>query len=100
VVRARLEDAIAGYDFLLTPSVAIQPLHFDETARVEGDPPGSALYPIMRFTVPFNVVSYPGISVHSGLDSDGFPVGLQVIARPCQDDALLALAGEIEARLA
>jgi aspartyl-tRNA(Asn)/glutamyl-tRNA(Gln) amidotransferase subunit A len=100
VVRARLEDAIAGHDFLLTPSVAIQPLHFDETARVEGDPPGSALYPIMRFTVPFNVVSYPGISVHSGLDGDGLPVGLQVVARPRQDDALLALAAEIEARLA
>jgi aspartyl-tRNA(Asn)/glutamyl-tRNA(Gln) amidotransferase subunit A len=100
VVRARLEDAISEYDFLLTPTIAIQPLHFGETARVEGDPPGSALYPIMRFTVPFNVVSYPAISVRSGLDRDGLPVGLQVIARPRNDAALLATAEKLEQTLA
>jgi aspartyl-tRNA(Asn)/glutamyl-tRNA(Gln) amidotransferase subunit A len=100
VVRARLEDAISEYDFLLTPTIAIQPLHFGETARVEGDPPGSALYPIMRFTVPFNVVSYPAISVRSGLDRDALPVGLQVIARPRNDAALLATAEKLEQTLA
>lgn len=96
VVRARLEDAIGPYDLLLTPSVAIQPPRFGEVPRVEGDPPGSALYPLMRFTVPFNVVSYPAISVPSGLDGDGLPVGLQVIGRPHNDHALLHAAQHIE----
>lgn len=96
VIRARLEDAIGPYDLLLTPSVAIQPPRFDEVPRVEGDPPGSALYPLMRFTVPFNVVSYPAVSVPSGLDGDGLPVGLQVIGRPRNDHALLAAARQVE----
>ncbi len=99
LVRMRLEDAIRGYDFLLTPTVAIQPLHFEETARVAGDPPGSALYPIMRFTVPFNVVSYPAISVPSGLDGDGLPVGVQLVGRPRADASLLAAAEAVEQAL-
>jgi len=96
VMRDRVEEVIAPFDLLLTPTVALQAPHFGETPRIEGDPPGSALFPIMRFTVPFNVISYPGLSVPAGLDSDGLPVGLQVVGRPNDDAAVVQTAVAIE----
>ena len=99
VLRARLENIIAPYDGLLTPTVAMPPPKFCEIPRVEGDPPGSPLYPVIRFTVLFNVISYPAISLPAGLDENGLPVGLQVIGRPRRDRALLGMALEIERSL-
>jgi aspartyl-tRNA(Asn)/glutamyl-tRNA(Gln) amidotransferase subunit A len=99
VLRARLERIIGPYDALLTPTVALPPPRFGETPRVEGDPPGSPLYTMIRFTVLFNVVSYPAISVPAGRDSDDLPVGLQVVGRPGQDGALLGIAVAIERAL-
>jgi aspartyl-tRNA(Asn)/glutamyl-tRNA(Gln) amidotransferase subunit A len=96
VLRARFERLIESYDALLTPTVPVQPPKFGEKSRVEGDPPGSPLYTMIRFTVPFNVMSYPAISLPAGLDRDNLPVGLQVVGKPGRDHSLLGIAEEIE----
>lgn len=99
VIRERIEAAISSFDLLITPSVALQAPRFGEIPAVAGDPPGSALFPMMRFTVAFNVTSYPGMSVPSGLDADGLPTGLQVVGRPGADSDVVALAQRIEEAL-
>lgn len=99
LLRRRLAAMLAGFDAILTPTVAIQPPRLGEPACVPGDPPGSQLYTFMRFTVALNATGYPGISVPAGLDRDGLPVGLQAIGRPHADRALLATARRIEAAL-
>jgi aspartyl-tRNA(Asn)/glutamyl-tRNA(Gln) amidotransferase subunit A len=38
----------------------------------------------------------PGISVPSGLDARGLPLGLQLIGRPFQEETLFALGAVIE----
>jgi aspartyl-tRNA(Asn)/glutamyl-tRNA(Gln) amidotransferase subunit A len=96
VLRARLRVITDPYDAVLTPTAAVQPPRIGEKAQVEGDPPGSELYTFMRFTVALNATGYPAISVPAGLDRDGLPVGLQIIAKPHGDAALLDVAQRIE----
>src|ERR1700689_309080 len=48
------------------------------------------------FTVTVNMAGLPGISVPSGLDAHGLPLGLQVIGRPFAEETLFALGAVIE----
>lgn len=96
VLRRRFADILAPYDAVVMPAVAIQPPRNGEPAHVEGDPPAQGLYTVMRFTVAFNVIGYPGVTVPSGLDVDGLPTGIQFIGRPGRDAGLLAIAQRAE----
>ena len=96
VFRQRFAELLAPFDAIVTPSVAIQAPRIGEPAHVDGDPPAQALYTVMRFTVLFNCIGYPAISVPSGLDQDGLPTGVQLIGRPHRDAVLLDLAQRVE----
>ena len=48
------------------------------------------------FTVTVNMAGLPGISVPAGLDSQGLPLGLQLIGRPFAEETLFALGAIIE----
>jgi len=48
------------------------------------------------FTVTVNMAGLPGISVPSGLDVQGLPLGLQLIGRPFEEETLFALGAVIE----
>ena len=48
------------------------------------------------FTVTVNMAGLPGISVPSGLDAHGLPLGLQLIGRPFEEETLFALGEVIE----
>jgi amidase len=53
------------------------------------DGPGDHLS--VALTWSFNLSGHPAVSVPAGRTRDGAPVGLQLVARPGHDDALLAL---------
>ena len=96
LLRYRFSNIIAPFDGVITPTVAAQPPLIGEPAKVEGDLTGTELSTLMRFTVPFNVIGYPAISIPAGLDRDGLPVGLQLIGKPNSDSSLLDTALQIE----
>jgi aspartyl-tRNA(Asn)/glutamyl-tRNA(Gln) amidotransferase subunit A len=49
------------------------------------------------FTVTVNMAGLPGISVPAGLDSQGLPLGLQLIGRPFDEETLFSLGAVMEA---
>jgi aspartyl-tRNA(Asn)/glutamyl-tRNA(Gln) amidotransferase subunit A len=55
-----------------------------------------AMYLNDVFTVPANMAGVPGMSVAAGLDSQGLPLGLQVIGRPFDEETVFAVARAIE----
>jgi aspartyl-tRNA(Asn)/glutamyl-tRNA(Gln) amidotransferase subunit A len=59
-------------------------------SRSEDDP--LQMYLADIFTVQANVVGYPAISIPNGTDSEGLPIGLQLMAPPFKEGALVALA--------
>jgi aspartyl-tRNA(Asn)/glutamyl-tRNA(Gln) amidotransferase subunit A len=48
------------------------------------------------FTVPASLAGLPGISVPAGLDSDGLPLGLQLIGRAFDEETVLAGGAALE----
>ena len=48
------------------------------------------------FTVPANLAGVPAISVPAGLDANGLPLGLQVIARSFDEETMFAAAATLE----
>jgi aspartyl-tRNA(Asn)/glutamyl-tRNA(Gln) amidotransferase subunit A len=81
-----------GIDAILTPTTPSAAFGIGEKGRA--DPVEMYLNDV--FTVTVNLAGLPGISVPSGLDAQGLPLGLQLIGRPFQEETLFALGAVIE----
>ena len=81
-----------GIDAMLTP--ATPSAAFGVGEKSSGDPVEMYLNDI--FTVTVNMAGLPGISIPAGLDAQGLPLGLQLIGRPFDEEALFALGQVVE----
>jgi aspartyl-tRNA(Asn)/glutamyl-tRNA(Gln) amidotransferase subunit A len=94
-VRRRIADdfdqAFGKVDALLTPTAPSAAFALGENA---GDP--VAMYLNDIFTVTVNLAGLPGMSVPAGLDSQGLPLGLQLIGRALDEGTLFSLGGALE----
>ena len=81
-----------GIDAILTPTTPSAAFGVGEKGRA--DPIEMYLNDV--FTVTVNMAGLPGISVPSGLDAQGLPLGLQLIGRPFGEETLFALGSVIE----
>jgi len=94
-VRTRIAEdfrkAFESVDVLLTP-----------TAPSEAFVPGSksndpiAMYLNDVFTVPASLAGLPAISVPAGLAANGLPLGLQIVAKPFDEQTLFRTAQVLE----
>ncbi|MGB7097834.1 MAG: Asp-tRNA(Asn)/Glu-tRNA(Gln) amidotransferase subunit GatA [Xanthobacteraceae bacterium] len=82
----------ADVDAILTPTTPSAAFAVGE--KGSADPVEMYLNDI--FTVTVNMAGLPGISVPSGLDAQGLPLGLQVIGRPFEEETLFAVGAVIE----
>jgi aspartyl-tRNA(Asn)/glutamyl-tRNA(Gln) amidotransferase subunit A len=82
----------AGVDAILTPTTPSAAFAIGEKGRA--DPVEMYLNDI--FTVTVNMAGLPGISVPSGLDAQGLPLGLQLVGQPFAEEILFALGAVIE----
>ena len=80
-----------GVDAILTPATpsAAFPLGMEQTDPVQ-------MYLNDVFTVTVNLAGLPGLSVPTGLDAQGLPLGLQLIGRPWEEGALLNVGQALE----
>ncbi len=81
-----------GIDAILTPATPSAAFAIGEKGRA--DPIEMYLNDV--FTVTVNMAGLPGISVPSGLDGQGLPLGLQLIGRPFEEETLFKLGAVIE----
>jgi len=93
LIKRDFETCFAGgIDAILTPTTPSAAFAVGEKGRV--DPVEMYLNDI--FTVTVNMAGLPGISVPAGLDDQGLPLGLQLIGRPFDEEALFALGAVVE----
>ncbi|MGQ4390440.1 amidase [Streptomyces sp. SAS_270] len=98
--RRIVEGFVAGFDLLVTPTMACLPPLVGAWRAGTDDNPLMALlnsYPMGVFTSVFNVTGQPAISVplHHD-DATGLPVGVQIVAAPWREDLLLQVARTLE----
>ncbi len=93
LIKKDFEDVFAqGVDAILTPATPSAAFGLGEMQNA--DPVQMYLNDV--FTVTVNLAGLPGISVPTGLDSTGLPLGLQLIGRPWEEGDLLNTAYALE----
>jgi aspartyl-tRNA(Asn)/glutamyl-tRNA(Gln) amidotransferase subunit A len=94
-VRRRIADdfdrAFERVDALLTPTAPSAAFGLGEP---QADP--VAMYLNDVFTVTVNLAGLPALSVPGGLNSQGLPLGLQLIGRALDEPTLFSLGGALE----
>ena len=78
-------------DVLLTPTAPNTAFPIDKEIT---DPVKMYLNDI--FTVPANMAGLPAISIPAGLDDNALPLGLQIIAKPFDENTMFQAAAAIE----
>jgi aspartyl-tRNA(Asn)/glutamyl-tRNA(Gln) amidotransferase subunit A len=93
LIKKDFEDCFAkGVHAMLTPATPSAAFGLGEKGQT--DPVEMYLNDV--FTVTVNMAGLPGIAVPAGLDSQGLPLGLQLIGRPFDEETLFSLAQVIE----
>ena len=87
LVRKEFDKAFEKYDVLLTPT---SPTVAFEIGTRSSNPLEMYLADIC--TVSINIAGLPGISVPCGVDSDGMPVGMQLIGNRFDEEKILNAA--------
>jgi len=93
LIAQDFEKAWTQCDLLLTPTAPSAAFALGEK---QADP--LAMYLNDVFTVPASLAGIPAMSVPGGLDKDGLPLGLQIIGKPLDEQAVLNASLAIEQR--
>jgi amidase len=100
-LHAELGDRVAAfferYDYLACPVTQVEPfpVETEYPAEVDGVTMGSYLE-WMRSCSRITVMCCPAVSIPAGLSPRGLPVGLQLVARPFAERALLEVAHAVD----
>ncbi|HEX2999769.1 MAG TPA: Asp-tRNA(Asn)/Glu-tRNA(Gln) amidotransferase subunit GatA, partial [Armatimonadota bacterium] len=86
-IRAEYEQAFESCDVILTPTSPTTAFRLGE--RID-DP--VKMYAADICTVPVNIAGLPAVSLPCGEDSDGLPIGLQLIGRKFGEQTILNAA--------
>ena len=93
LIKKDFEDCFAqGVQAILTPATPSAAFGIGEKGKA--DPVEMYLNDI--FTVTVNMAGLPGIAVPAGSDTQGLPLGLQLIGRPFEEETLFSLGEVIE----
>ena len=103
--RTELFRMVQGWfetaDYLVTPTLSRTALPIDqdlfEPIRIDGIEAGELRRNWFPYTMPFNITGHPALTVCSGYDSAGLPIGLQIVGRFRDDASVLRAAALYEA---
>jgi len=94
LIKKDFDEAYRKVDAILTPSTPSSAFKIGEKTN---DPLSMYLNDI--FTVPVNLAGLPGISIPAGADKNGYPLGLQIIGKPFDEQTILNIAYSMEEKI-
>ncbi len=87
LIKKDFDEALSKCDALICPTA---PTTAYKLGQKITDPVEAYLGDI--FTVPVNIAGLPGLSLRCGTDSDGLPIGMQLIGKAYCEETLFSLA--------
>ena len=94
LIKQDFDQAYNKVDAILTPSTPSSAFKIGEKSN---DPVSMYLNDI--FTVPVNLAGLPGISIPAGRDKNNYPLGLQIIGKPFDEQTVLNIAYSMEEKI-
>ena len=94
LIKNDFDEAYKKVDAILTPSTPSAAFKIGEKTN---DPVSMYLNDI--FTVPVNLAGLPAISIPAGVDSKGYPLGLQIIGKAFDEQNILNIAYAMEEKI-
>ncbi|MDQ8204681.1 amidase [Pelagicoccus sp. SDUM812003] len=91
-IKSEILTFMEDYDILLCP---VRGFPVSEI----GDPLDTRSHPGGSFTAIYNVTGYPAGVIRGGTDSNGVPIGFQVVGRPWADGVVMAAMSYLESQL-
>jgi len=87
-------------DYLVTPTLSRTALPIDqdlfEPIQVDGVEVGELRRNWFPYTMPFNITGHPALTLCCGYDTEGLPIGLQIVGRFRDDASVLRAAALYE----
>ncbi|MEO8694470.1 MAG: amidase [Acidimicrobiales bacterium] len=100
-VRAQLDDELDTADVVMFPTTAVVAWpHEQPPATVAGRPPaehGGITYGGLPFLALASISGHPALSVPCGVNADGLPLSVQLVARHFDEAALFPVAARLQA---
>jgi Asp-tRNA(Asn)/Glu-tRNA(Gln) amidotransferase A subunit family amidase len=94
-MRRNLVEQMRNVPFLLMPVASIAAFsHRERKFATESKPVG--LFQAMAPATTFNLLGLPALTVPFTIDEQGMPVGVQIVARPWEEESLLELGVALE----
>lgn len=94
VVQVDYARATRGVDVLVSPTYPLDRRPFGDYPLVDGK--AITFDDALRYTMPFDLLGLPAISVPAGFSEDGFPMGLQIAGRAFDEATVLRVAWAYE----
>jgi amidase len=96
LLRSKTLTEMSKYPVLLCPVASIPAFrHGERTWVIEGQ--AVDYLDAVRYTQWFNVLGAPAAVVPVGRSPEGLPIGVQIVARPFQDETALGIAAVVDA---
>ncbi|HUX28092.1 MAG TPA: amidase [Terracidiphilus sp.] len=96
LLRSKVLEEMSEFPVLLCPVASIPAFRHDErTWQVEGQ--SVSYLDAVRYTQWFNAMAAPAAVVPVSCSPEGMPIGVQIAARPFQDETALAVSAVVDA---
>ncbi len=94
LIRGDFDRAFERCDLIMTP---VSPTTAFRIGEKTDDP--LTMYLSDIFTIPINLAGLPALSIPCAFDSQGLPIGLQIIGKPLDEASILQAAALLEAEV-
>jgi amidase len=97
VVRMQVFSQMREFPILLCPVASIPAFrHGERSWNIDGQT--VEYLDAWSYTEWFNLLGTPAVAVPFGRSNEGLPIGVQIVARPWEEELVLAVAAELEAQ--
>ena len=92
----QLVSMFAQFDVLVTPTYMQPTIKIGEWQNLSPERTFEKIVNWILPCPPFNVTGQPAISIPAGFDTQGVPIGVQLVGKPNDEATIIALAAQLE----